>query len=81
MPGSGEGSGTEVRRGSAGFRCRYLGEVPEGPVQMLMSWFQKVLVQSLAQVPEGCGADIQVRIQKVPIQRLGEVPEGSGADT
>ena len=63
-PGSGEGSGTEVRWGSAGFRCRYLGEVSEGSGADAEVRFRKVLVQRLGQVPEG----------QVP----GQDPEGSG---
>ena len=50
-----------------GFRCRYLGEVPEGSGADAEVRIQKVPVQSLGQV-EGCGADTQVRIRNVPVQ-------------
>ena len=46
------------RSGSGRFRCRYLGEVPEGDAEVR---FRKIPVQRLGEVPEGSGAYTQVR--------------------
>ena len=90
-----EGSGTEVRWGSGGFRSRYLGQVLEGSGADAEVRFQTVPVQRLGQVPRvpvpiprwGSG---KFRCRKVPVQvirsnsgrfRYSEVAESSAVDT
>ena len=64
---------------SGEFRCRYLGEVPEGSGADVEVRF-RISVQRLGQVAERFGAHNQWSGSR-RLQRLGEVLEGSGADT